>query len=162
MSENLFSKTIVWQRQIIAIAVPPCADKSAEAQQAESRRARKQTKNRRESLDCRLPQDSLRINKKGIPITLLTTSAGLSRPREAVAIVDCWVWQKMTENLFSKSIIWQRQLFATANNSRKQISLPHRHRLKGEKLANRQKNKRAFPNDLLPRNSLRVSLLTQT
>ena len=36
---------------------------------------------------------------------LLTTSAGLSRPREAVAIVDCWIWQIATENLFSKSLI---------------------------------------------------------
>ena len=61
---------------------------------------------------------------------LLTTPAGLSRPREAVAIADCWIWQIATENLFSKSLIWQRQLFATANNSRKQTSLPHRHRLK--------------------------------
>ena len=65
-----------------------------------------------------------------IPIILLTTAAGLSRPREAVAIVDCWIWQMATENLFSKSLISQRQLFAIANNSRKQTSLPHRHRLK--------------------------------
>ena len=36
---------------------------------------------------------------------LLTTSAGLSRPRETVAIVDCWIWQMATENLFSKSLI---------------------------------------------------------
>jgi hypothetical protein len=35
----------------------------------------------------------------------LTTAAGLSRPKEAVAIVDYWVWQIATENLFSKSLI---------------------------------------------------------
>lgn len=82
---------------------------------------------------------SLRSLGNIIPIILLTTSAGLSRPREAVAIVDCWVWQMATENQFSKSLISQRKLFAPANNSRKKTSLPHRHRLKVKGLGHRQK-----------------------
>ena len=75
----------------------------------------------------------------------LTTAAGLSRPREAVAIVDCWIWQIATENLFSKSLIRQRQLFATANNSRTQISLPRRHRLKGRNSQIDKKIRGRFP-----------------
>ena len=47
----------------------------------------------------------------------------------AVAIVDCWLWRMMTENLFSRTFIWQRQWFATANNSHTQISRPKRYRL---------------------------------
>ena len=47
----------------------------------------------------------------------------------AVAIVDCWLWLMMAENLFSKTIIRQRQRFATANNSHTQTSCPRRHRL---------------------------------
>jgi hypothetical protein len=35
----------------------------------------------------------------------------------------------MSENLFSKIIIRQRQIFATANNSHAQTSRPKRHRL---------------------------------
>ena len=75
----------------------------------------------------------------------LMTAAGLSRPREAVAIVDCWIWQIATENLFSKSLILQRQLFATANNSRTQISLPRRHRLKGRNSQIDKKIRGRFP-----------------
>ena len=35
----------------------------------------------------------------------------------AVAIVDCWLWLMIAEKSFSKTIIRQRQWFATANNS---------------------------------------------
>ena len=48
-----------------------------------------------------------------------------------VAIEDCCIWLIMAENLFSKTIIWQRQRFATANNCCTQISRPKRHRLTG-------------------------------
>ena len=120
-------------------------------------------KNKRAFPNDLLPRGSLQaINKNEYLFPLLTTSAGLSRPREADAIVDCWVWQMATENLFSKSLICQRQLFAIANNSRTQISLPHRHRLKGKGLAHNKKNRREFLNCRLPRGSLQAPLLTQT
>ena len=48
---------------------------------------------------------------------------------EAVAIVDCWLWLIMAENLFSKTIIRLRHRFAIANSSRTQTSRPRRHRL---------------------------------
>ena len=100
-------------------------------------------KNKRAFPNDLLPRNSLQvINKNDYLFPLLTTSAGLSGPSEAVAIKDCWIWQIATENLFSKSLISQRQLFAPANNSRKKISLPHRHRLKGTGLGHKQKNRR--------------------
>ena len=64
----------------------------------------------------------------------------------AVAIEDCWLWQMMAENLFSKTIICQRQRFATANNSHTQISHPKRHRL--NEALSEHKSRRLFTSRL--------------
>ena len=67
----------------------------------------------------------------------LLLKTGLERSQQlrgdrsvSVAIEDCWRWRMMAENLFSKTIIWQWQRFATTNNNHTQISHPKRHRLK--------------------------------
>ena len=62
----------------------------------------------------------------------------------AVAIVDCWLWQMMAENLFSKTIIWRRQRFAIANNSHTQTSRPRRHRLTNPSLSEKTKAAMSF------------------
>ena len=78
---------------------------------------------------------------------LAQSSKGFERSQQsrgdrsgAVAIVGCWLWLIMAENLFSKTIIRLRHRFAVANNSRTQTSHPRRHRLT-ESLSFRHKKK---------------------
>ena len=61
---------------------------------------------------------------------------------EVVAIVDCWLWLIMAENLFSKTIIRLRHRFAIANNSRTQTSRPRRHRLTNPSTNTKEKTTR--------------------
>ena len=64
--------------------------------------------------------------------------------RGAVAIEDCWVWQMMAENLFSKTIIYQRQLSVTADNSHSKTSRPRRYKLNESRPSTKRKTAENF------------------
>ena len=120
-----FSKTIIRQRQRFATA------NNSHTQTSHPKR------HRLTGFVNEHKKDDL---KKSITIMHLTFffSIGFDRSQQLrgdrsgdVTIEDCWVWLIMSENLFSKTIIRQRQRFATANNSHTQTSRPKRHRLTG-------------------------------
>ena len=129
VAENLFSKTTIRRRQIFAVA------NNSHTQISRPRRHRLTTTQKSSTVATSLKDQNI------LPQQGFERSQQLRGDRsEAVAIGDCWLWLIVAENLFSKTIIRRRQIFAIANNSHTQISRPRRHRLTNP-LSTTKKNK---------------------